>query len=93
MNNRSAHCSIESLPELQRVKVKFLPSNTTSRLQLLNAGIIAAIKVRYRRHQMEYAVDLADFGAKELYKAEILTAMRWLLKVWKEVTPEVISNC
>lgn len=82
MENCSAYGSNKSLSELQRVKIKSLPPNITSRLQHLDAGITAAMKVCYRHYHMEYAVDVADIGAKELYKVNILSAMRRLLKVW-----------
>lgn len=51
LDNCSAHGSAQSLPFLDNVEVLFLPPNTTSRLQPLYAGIIAAIKARYRKSQ------------------------------------------
>lgn len=92
MNNCSPRGPIESPLELQRLKVKFLPPDTSSRLQPLNVGLFAAIKVCYRCHLMECAVGRADVWAKELYKVVIMTAMRWLLKVWKKITLNVISE-
>ena len=53
MDNCSAHGSKETLPILKHVEIEFLPPNTTSKLQPLDAGIIAEMKVLYRRHQIE----------------------------------------
>lgn len=93
MDNCSAHGSKETLPSLQHVEVEFLPPNTTSKLQPLDAGIIAAMKVRYRRRQMEHAVDMLDEGVLDVYKIDILTAMRWLSSIWSSISDETIRNC
>ena len=89
----SAHGSQDSQPELRNVSILFFPPNTTSRLQPLDAGIIAAIKLRYRRRQMEFAVDMAEVGKGDIYKVDILSAMRWLTDVWSEITADTIFNC
>ena len=93
MDNCSAHGSQDSQPELRNVSILFFPPNTTSRLQPLDAGIIAAIKLRYRRRQMEFAVDMAEVGKGDIYKVDILSAMRWLTDVWNEITADTIFNC
>ena len=49
LDDCSAHGKKESLPELQNVHVEFLPPNTTSKVQPLDAGIIAWVKKMYRR--------------------------------------------
>lgn len=64
-----------------------------SKLQPLDAGIIAAMRVRYRRRQMEHAVDLLDTNAFDLYKSNILISMRQLSKIWKEWSIDTIRNC
>lgn len=96
MDNCSAHGTIETLPQFNHVEVAFLPPNTTSKLQPLDAGIIAAMKVRYRRRQMERAVDLLDVGDMDIYKIykiNILTAMRWLTNIWDDLSAATIRNC
>lgn len=93
MDNCSAHGTKHTLPELDNIDIQFLPPNTTSKLQPLDAGIIAAMKKRYRKRQMEHAVDLLDVGVLNIYKNDILTAMRWLETIWANVTEEIIRNC
>lgn len=68
MDNCSAHGSKENLLDVQNVEVELLAPNTTSKLQLFDAGIIAAMKVRYRRRQGEHSLDLLDISAVDLYK-------------------------
>ena len=76
IDNCSAHRRIDTLPELDHVEVVFLSPNTTSKLQPLDAGIIASLKANYRRRQLERAVDLIDINIKDLYSVEQLMAMR-----------------
>ena len=46
IDNCSAHGTLENVPSLSNVEVIFLPPNTTSKLQPLDAGIIASLKLR-----------------------------------------------
>src|SRR5436190_18299951 len=62
--------------DFPNLNIIFLPSNTTSKLQSMNAGIIASFKHHYRKCQLEYVVDMIDAG-KNSYKIDQLTAMRW----------------
>ena len=50
LDNCTAHGQPEILVTLQNVHVIFLPKNTTSRLQPMDAGIIASVKRRYRQY-------------------------------------------
>ena len=68
LDNCSAHGSAESLPNLSNVDYQFLRPNTTSKLQPLDAGIIAALKTRYREKQYDHALDCIDAGAAEYTK-------------------------
>ena len=63
LDNCSAHGSAESLPNLSNVDYQFLPPGRTSKLQPLDTGIIAALKVRYREKQYDHALDCIDAGA------------------------------
>eukprot|EP00171_Calliarthron_tuberculosum_P021816 IDg21816t1 len=77
-----AHGNATTLPSLSNVELVFLPPNTTSKLQPWDAGIIASMKVHYRRFQMERALDLAEEeSVLDIYKVEILSAMLALKRV------------
>jgi len=51
---------------LSNVQVLFLPPNTTSRIQPMDAGIIAAFKKRYRSFHLAHAVDRDAAGEKNI---------------------------
>ncbi len=78
--------------ELKNVKLKFLPPNTTSKLQPLDAGIIACFKRKYRKHFICFLLNEYEqnFNSKKL---DILAAIRFIVKSLSEVTENTIKNC
>lgn len=91
--NCSANGIDDFLPHLSNEEVPFLPPNTTSRLQPLDAGIISALKMHYERRQMERAVDLAVVGINDIYKVDTLFAIRLLQEKWNNINTDMINNC
>eukprot|EP00644_Phytophthora_capsici_P016888 jgi/Phyca11/125620/e_gw1.59.230.1 len=84
MDNASSHITVGL--ELQNVKIHFLPPNTTSKLQPLDAGIIAALKRRYRHRQLQHALDLEEAGNDgNIYAIDHLLAMKWLKSCWRNI--------
>ena len=78
------------------LKVVFLPRNTKSRLQPIEAGIIQSFKSKYRNKLMGYVIARVkeDLLASEIEKQiDIPQAIEWVAKAWKEVTAEMIKNC
>ena len=71
VDNCAANGSADTLPILSNVIVKFLVPNTTSKVQPCYAGIIAAMKVRYRMFQMERAIDLTETNTKQIFHTDI----------------------
>ncbi|XP_058113772.1 CENP-B homolog protein 2-like [Magnolia sinica] len=78
--------------DLGHVHVHFLPPDTTSKIQPLDAGIIAAFKRRYRSYQLQHAVDLDGAGERNIYKVNELQAIRWAVAAWKSIHPNTIIN-
>ena len=74
----------------------FLPKNTTSRLQPLDAGIIQNFKVKYRRGLVKYVLaGINEYSsATQIIKdVNILMAIWWAQEAWYEVTGMTIKNC
>ncbi|DAZ98245.1 TPA: LOW QUALITY PROTEIN: hypothetical protein N0F65_011713, partial [Lagenidium giganteum] len=67
---------------------EYLPPNTTSRLQSLDAGVIAAIKSRHQRKMLALGLRLDDLGWNEPCKVNLRTAMEWVVDVWEETACE-----
>ena len=93
LDNAPAHIVNEEERALSNVNVAFLPPNTTSKIQPMDAGIIAAFKRRYRKFHLQNAIDREERGETELYKVDQLTAMHWCRAAWDEVSMETIANC
>ena len=77
------------------IKIEFLPKNTTSRTQPLDAGIIKTWKVHYRRTLLQYIASEINGqkSASEIIKfVHLLMAIRWMVSAWEEVKPEVITR-
>ena len=78
------------------VKVLFFPPNTTSKLQPLDLGIIQNFKVHYKRFLLRYilaSIEVCTSASEVAGTINVLHAIRWILKAWKEVKPETICKC
>lgn len=91
MDNAPSHITADLV--LTNVTLKPLPPNTTSKVQPMDAGIIAAFKRHYRRLHLQSALDRDEAGETNLYKVDQLTAMRWSLLAWSEVSSTTIESC
>lgn len=93
IDNCSAHGKDGTLPPLRHVRVEFLPPNATSKVQPLDAGIIAWVKGKYKRRLLFRVFDNIDMGSKSIYNVDILCAMRWTQEEWESCPANVIKNC
>ena len=73
----------------------FLPKNTTSHIQPLDQGIIAAMKARYRSRQVQWVISEAerDPPTPNAQQVDLRLAIIWLSDSFKEVCAETIRNC
>ena len=69
LDNVSSH-SPELADKLSNIKVIFLPKNTTSRLQPLDAGIIKNFKAHYRKLMLKHT--LAQIGSASLTASDVV---------------------
>lgn len=88
VDNCSAH---KNLPVLCSITIKFLPANTTSKLQPLDQGIIHNFKVFYRKQLIDHILSCIDEGST--YEVNLLHAMRFSRRAWQDVSNNTIENC
>ena len=86
----NAPCHPQSLTgQFSNINVTFLPKNTTSKTQPLDAGIIASWKVKYKRRLLRYVCGQVDSikNTTEIVKSiNLLMAIEWGRQTWdKEV--------
>ncbi|KAH7952511.1 hypothetical protein HPB52_023846 [Rhipicephalus sanguineus] len=77
---------------LRNLRVVFLPANTTSHLQPLDAGIINNVKHFYRKCIVRRFLACVSHG-DDPRKLSLLDAMHYLSTSWDSVTSEMVSNC
>lgn len=88
IDNCTAHGEI---PNLKNIKIKYLPPNTTSKLQPLDQGIIQSFKMHYRKEVVRRF--LADVERQTPTTIDVLQAMWMIAKAWNLVTEKTIANC
>ena len=88
VDNCTAHPVIHGLTN---VRLVFLPPNTTSKTQPMDAGVIRCLKAYYRKNLAGMRL-LAFEGKKEL-KVDVLEAVKLLDLAWNSVSDVSIQNC
>lgn len=88
IDNCPAHPNIEDLSNLRLV---FLPPNTTSHGQPLDAGIIKNLKQYYRKNMVSRLVQSLDENVE--FKPSLLFCLNLLKQAWMSVKKETIVNC
>uniref|UniRef100_A0AAV1VGE2 DDE-1 domain-containing protein n=1 Tax=Peronospora matthiolae TaxID=2874970 RepID=A0AAV1VGE2_9STRA len=91
MDNAPSHVTLDLV--LTNVTVQALPPNATSKVQPMDASIIASFKRHYRRLHQQNALDRDDARAADLFKVDQVTVMRWSLMAWSEISSTTIANC
>ncbi|XP_052262071.1 tigger transposable element-derived protein 4-like [Dreissena polymorpha] len=76
---------------LTKIKLQFLPPNTTSVIQPMDQGIIQTMKLKYRKRQLQHVMmelerSSATTGPQILKEVNILQAIYWVISAWKETT-------
>ena len=81
---------------LKNIKLVFLPKNTTSQLQPLDACIIRNFKHKYRQLLVRYVVSRIDEGntaSQTIEEVHVIKPITWLQTAWKSAVPETIKHC
>lgn len=79
--------------KLTNVRVEFLPPNTTSHLQPMDAGVIRAFKAHYRHLYITRVLEHDIEGRDNIYFIDQLEGMHLAKEAWSFVTEHTIANC
>lgn len=93
IDNCSVHGRPNTLPSLSFVDVIYLPLDTTSILQPLDAGITTALKAKYKLRQLRRALDMSEMHQDNVYCVNQLTGMNWLKQEWENISEDTIISC
>ena len=96
LDNASPHDPVLK-ERLTNITLIYLPKNSSSRLQPLDAGIIKNFKVKHRQLLLKHVlarIDSTDSSASSISKqVDVLTAIRRAKKAWSLVKDSTIVNC
>jgi DDE superfamily endonuclease len=90
MDNAPSH--IVDTVNLRNTTIHFLPPNTTSRIQPMDAGIIMSFKRHYRSQFVKWLLNRYESGINE-NKMDVLTAIQFSVNAWNDVSSTTIFNC
>jgi len=90
LDNAPGH--VEHGLTLSNITIKFLPPNTTSHLQPLDAGIIKSFKVHYRNLHIHWLLQQYENDTMNI-PPTLLDAVYNIASAWDTVTTTTISNC
>lgn len=93
IENCSAHGSKDNLSVFDYLRIEFLPPNTTSKVQPLDAGIIALVKRKYKRRLLLRIFENIEARQKYIYNVHVLNAIKWTYEEWNACPKKVILNC
>ena len=88
LNNASSHVILDSV---SNSTVHFLPPNTTSHLEPLDANIIQSFKCQYHKEHVWIYLDMLEKQDK-VSKLTVKDALYMCMSVWKAVTTATIQN-
>ena len=77
----------------RNVQMEYFDPGLTSFVQPLDAGIIRCFKARYWRAFSMRAVDLEEAKEDNIYKIDLLEAMKMAKEAWAAVNASTIANC
>lgn len=97
LDNAPSHPSRESLQSSDgKIKVMFLPPNTTSILQPMDQGVLEPCKRRYKRKLLRHIIlenDSEDKSVPDILKAITMKdVVYWLAAAWQEASNDSLRK-
>ena len=75
------------------IELVFVPSNTTSKSQLLDQGVIHLFKCYYRQKLVKHIIAEGTLAqTADQISITVLDAMKWIDLSWENVTENTIKN-
>ena len=94
LDNAACDGKNDTIPTLNNVQVLFLPPNTTSIIQPLDAGIIRSLKSQFRKRQVENALtQIQKKETTDVYKIDLKETLKWKSEIWANLDERIIYNC
>ncbi|CAG8722701.1 13156_t:CDS:2, partial [Dentiscutata erythropus] len=84
----NAKCYSSSNLNLYNTTIHYLPPNTTSCIQPLDAGIIMSFKCRYKNYFIKWMLD--QYESENNNKLNVLNAIKFIVQAWNEVSSETV---
>ena len=83
---------------LNNITLQFLAANTTSKSQPIDQETMQALKLRYRRRQLQKTIMKMDTdktlnGSDLLKQISVLDAIYWISKSWNDLDNSIIEKC
>ena len=92
LDNFSGHQVPNVSTCLRVTRLEFLPPNTTSSFQFMDACIIASFKAQYRKLVIRYQIDC--FSANKVFAIDMYQVVVIIERAWRVgVTTLTIQNC
>ena len=88
----NARCHTASEPRLSNVELKFLPPNATSKIQPLDAGIIAGFKSHYKKRYIKWILNNEMSNLDNKSTLSLIDAIRFIESSWNDITKDSILN-
>jgi hypothetical protein len=92
VDNASPHI-VDDPAKYPHVKIHYLPPNTTSHLQPMDAGIIRTFKAHYKRLYLRHVLGEFESGLESPGDINVLQAIHLIDAAWKSVTRDTIRKC
>ena len=95
LGNAPCHSPI-FVGKFSNITLKFLPKNTTSKMQPLDSGIITSWKCKYKKRLLRHVCSKVNgsTNASEIVKSvDLLMSIEWGKQAWDEVSSATIIKC